>query len=59
MSSGHAEKHRLELDISNAIHRALTNGIDPVDVLDVLRGHVAEVLATIKAARRSTNSGPR
>lgn len=43
------EKQELETDISNAIHKALTSGVDPVDVLDVLRGHVAELVATIKA----------
>ena len=54
MSSTAEEKRDLETDISNAIHKALTNGVDPVDVLDVLRGHVAELVATIKASKEKS-----
>jgi hypothetical protein len=53
MSNTTEEKRNLETDISNAIHKALTNGIDLVDVLDVLRGHVAELVATIKARKEN------
>jgi hypothetical protein len=56
--SSDAQKRDLESDISNAIHKALTSGVDPIDVLDVLRGHVAELVATIKAEKRTPAKRP-
>ncbi len=46
------EKRVLEAGISNAIHKALTNGVDPVEVLDVLSAHMADLVATIKATKQ-------
>jgi hypothetical protein len=51
MSSTAEPKRDLDTDISNAIHKALNQGVDPVDALDILRNHMAELVASIKASK--------
>lgn len=41
--------------IGNVIHAALTSGVDPKDVLEALKGHVADLevmIAQMEQARR-------